>query len=92
VPVAPGRFSTTTCCPSDSDTIGASSRDSVSIEPPAPNGMITLMGLLGQGSLACAPAGVTDVAAMPPAVAASRLRLVIRWVIARPQERWMGMR
>jgi hypothetical protein len=48
----------------------------MSIEPPAPNGIRTRIGLVGQGS--AARAGEPDMVAAqtPPAVAASGFRLV----------------
>jgi hypothetical protein len=84
VPVAPGRFSTITCCPSESDTSGASSRDSTSIEPPAPNGISTRIGLVGHGSAARPPRAGTAVAMTPLAVAANSFRRVSRSSIFPP--------
>src|SRR5712691_9214568 len=53
MPPAPGRFSTTICCPSDSDIFGPMMRDIVSGRPPGAYGTIILIGLLGN-SCACA--------------------------------------
>ena len=47
MPLAPGRFSTTTCCPIRSLIFGAISRDMMSIVFPGGNGTISFMGLDG---------------------------------------------
>jgi hypothetical protein len=43
-------FTTTTDCPSDYDTIGASRRDRASTESAAPNDISGQIGLIAQGS------------------------------------------
>ena len=47
MPLAPGRFSTTTACFSDSLSLGASTRASESPPPPAANGTNILMVCVG---------------------------------------------
>jgi hypothetical protein len=56
LPLAPVRLSTMTCCPSFSESSGASARASTSAFPPAGNGTIIVMGRVGQ-AWANAPVG-----------------------------------
>src|SRR5688572_8652745 len=51
---APGRFSTTTCCPRYSDTFGATARAVMSVPPPGADGTTKRIAREGYG--ACAPA------------------------------------
>src|SRR5260221_7958572 len=48
MPLAPGRFSTTSCWPRRSPTLGAMRRDMMSIVSPGGNGTIRRTGLVGQ--------------------------------------------
>src|SRR5215471_16083947 len=84
VPVAPGRFSTTIDCPSASDTIGASNRDRISMEPPAPNGISTRIGLVGHGSAARAEEPATAAATTPPVADSNSLRVNRLGIFALP--------
>ncbi len=47
MPLAPGRFSTMTCCPSRSAIFGPMRRDMMSIVFPGGNGTMRRMGLFG---------------------------------------------
>src|ERR1044071_2333350 len=47
IPLAPGRFSTITCCPRRSAIFGAMSRDMMSVVLPGGNGMMMRIGLDG---------------------------------------------
>src|ERR1051325_8485021 len=47
MPLAPGRFSTITCCPRRSEIFGAMSRDMMSVVLPGGNGMMMRIGLDG---------------------------------------------
>src|SRR6266852_4025670 len=63
-PLAPDRFSTTTCCPSFRVSSAASRRAGMSIDPPAANGTTIMMGCAGQsGTAAINDAGIIRSAA-----------------------------
>ncbi len=77
VPPAPGRFSTTTGWPRICDSRWATTREELSVMPPAAKGTTQVMPRLGQGVSARARPGVAS-------VAASRLRRAIRTMVASP--------
>src|SRR6266853_4681229 len=53
---APGRLSTTNCCPSDSESFCASARAMISVPPPAAEGTMKRTGFEGYPVCAAAPA------------------------------------
>src|SRR3954465_1051956 len=53
MPLAPGRFSTITCCPRCSDIFGAMRRDMMSVVLPGGNGMMMRIGLDGYKEDGC---------------------------------------
>src|SRR5262245_45131602 len=71
-PLAPGRLSTITVCPSSERRPSASTRATRSSAPPAPNGTTMVMGFAGK---LCAPArGVPRHAMMAKSASATRIR------------------
>src|SRR5690606_20269154 len=75
---APGLLSTTTGCPRTWDSGCASARASTSVVPPAGNGTIRLMGLLGQ---ACAMALLPEMASVNAMACVMRRREMMGWVV-----------
>src|SRR5262249_51578461 len=78
-PLAPGRFSTTICCPSLSDTFGPMRRERMSAASPGGYGTITLIGLEGYDCANAAQANAIDAAtahARPALVPYSSVRAI----------------
>ncbi len=88
VPVAPGRFSTTSGWPSCSPMAGAISRVTVSIAPPGGKDTMTRIGLVGQAG--CARAGAASGPGRAAAAASSAARRVGAKVM-REVSRWAGL-
>jgi hypothetical protein len=63
MPLAPGLFSTITCPPKALLALSAKARMTASLEPPAGQGQISLMGLAGK-ACACDRLGNPSVTAM----------------------------
>src|SRR5258706_13535089 len=63
MPPAPPRLSTTTCCPSCEDSLGAMMREVISVPPPGANGLTHLIACCGH---ACAQAEPVSAMAANP--------------------------
>jgi hypothetical protein len=78
MPLAPGLFSITTCIPSALVALSAKARITASVDPPAGQGQISLMGRAGKAWAWASDGNATVTAAA--AVACTKWRRVASWV------------